>query len=243
MTMNKLFARWQANFLTGLAIVFPAAITIAVVVWLFGTISNFTDALLVFVPRRITHQQGGLGPMHWYWSLIAFLLTIFLIGLMGVLARHYIVKKLIKLVDFIFLRVPLLNKIYSATKAINRAFSTNDKSSFKQVVLIEFPREGLYSVGFLTNHKHPEIQDKTAEESRIVSVVIPTTPNPTTGFLVMVRHDELIQLDMSVAEGIKLLISLGTMVPHYTRKSIRSLPLKKTRVTGLAPTSEEGNPV
>src|SRR5262245_863503 len=164
-------ARWRANFFTGLAIVLPAVITFAVVVWLFGTVSNITDTLLFFLPRHWTHQNGGQGPMHWYWSLVALLVAVFLIGLIGGLARHYAVKKAIELVDFAMLRVPLLNKIYGTVKQVNESFSPNKKSSFRQVVLVEFPRPGQYSVGFLTAEQHQEVRARTKEN--VVSVFVP----------------------------------------------------------------------
>jgi uncharacterized membrane protein len=214
--MNKRhhFARWRANFFTGLAIVLPAVISIAVVVWLFGTVANITDTLLIFLPKEWTHKDNGAGPMHWYWSLCALLLAVLLIGLVGGLARYYFGKKLIELVDLALLRVPLLNKIYSAIKQVNEAFSPSNKSSFKQVVLVEFPRPGSYSVGFLTGEDHKEVQQKTREH--VLSVFVPTTPNPTSGFLVLVPEREITKLDMSVADGIKFIISLGAIAPDFT---------------------------
>jgi len=214
--MNKRnpFARWRANFVTGLAIVLPAVISIAVVGWLFGTVANITDTLLIFMPKEWTHHDHGAGPMHWYWSLCALLLAVLLIGLVGGLARYYFGKKLIELVDLALLRVPLLNKIYSAIKQVNEAFSPSNKSSFKQVVLVEFPRPGSYSVGFLTGEDHKEVQQKTKEH--VLSVFVPTTPNPTSGFLVLVPEHEITKLDMSVAEGIKFIISLGAIAPDFT---------------------------
>src|SRR2546430_14139874 len=93
------FARWRANFFTGLAIVLPAVVSIAVVVWLFGTVANITDTLLIFLPKDWTHKDLGAGTMHWYWSLVALLLAVLLIGLVCSLARYYFGKKLIQLVD------------------------------------------------------------------------------------------------------------------------------------------------
>ena len=214
------FARWRANFFTGLAIVLPAVISIAVVVWLFGTVANITDTLLIFMPKEWTHKDNGAGPMHWYWSLCALLLAVLLIGLVGGLARYYFGKKLIELVDLALLRVPLLNKIYSAIKQVNEAFSPSNKSSFKQVVLVEFPRPGSYSVGFLTGEDHKEVQQKTREH--VLSVFVPTTPNPTSGFLVLVPENEVTKLDMSVADGIKFIISLGAIAPDFTPATRRS---------------------
>src|SRR5437762_12755729 len=211
---KRVFQRWRANFFTGLAIVLPAVVSIAVVVWLFGTVSNVTDTLLIFLPREWTHKDHGAGSMHWYWSLCALLLAVLLIGLVGGLARYYFGKKLIELVDLALLQVPLLNKIYSTIKQVNQAFSPSSKSSFKQVVLVEFPRAGQYSVGFVTGEDHKEVQQKTKEH--VFSVFVPTTPNPTSGFLVLVPEKEITKLDMSVADGIKFIISLGAIAPEFT---------------------------
>ena len=211
---KKNFLRWRANFFTGLAIVLPAVISIGVVVWLFGTVSNITDTLLLFVPKEWTHKDHGAGPMHWYWSLCALLLAIVLIELVGSLARYYFWKRLIELIDLALLRVPLLNKIYGTIKQVNEAFSPSSKSSFKQVVLVEFPRAGQYSVGFITAEDHREVQQKIKEH--VISVFVPTTPNPTSGFLVLVPEREVTRLDMTVADGIKFIISLGAIAPEFS---------------------------
>jgi uncharacterized membrane protein len=213
--------QWRRNFLTGLAIVLPAVISLAVVAWVFGTVSNITDTLLIFLPRRWTHQpdamgREGAGPMHWYWSLFALMLAVFLIALVGRSARHYAGKKMIQLVDYGMLRIPLLNKIYVAIKQVNEAFTSSNKTSFKQVVLVEFPRQGIYSVGFITGEDHKEVQEKTLE--KIVSIFVPTTPNPTTGFLILVPEDKVIRLQMPVSDGIKFIISLGSVSPIYTSR-------------------------
>ncbi|MDB6122729.1 MAG: hypothetical protein JWQ71_1722 [Pedosphaera sp.] len=209
------FGSWRANFFTGLAIVLPAVISIAAISWLFFTISNITDTLLIFIPWQITHEATsagpGTGPMYWYWKLVALILAILLIAGVGRLARNYLGKKMIEWVDTWLLRVPLLNKLYGATKQVNEAFTSGSKDSFKTVVMVEFPRAGMYSVGFLTSEQHDEIETKTKE--KMVSVFIPTTPNPTSGFLVLVPLDQVTKLDMSVADGIKFIISLGAITP------------------------------
>lgn len=210
---KTLFGRWRANFLAGLAVVLPAVISIAVLVWLFGTVSNITDLLLFFVPRDITHRGEGTGPMYWYWSAMAFLVGVGLVSAVGLAARYYIGKRLIKLMDDVMLRVPLLNKIYGAIKQVNEAFTTGKKSAFKTVVLVEYPRKGMYSIGFITSEQHDEVQAKTKE--KVVCVFIPTTPNPTSGWLAMVPEHEVARLKMSVADAIKLIISLGAVSPEY----------------------------
>ena len=211
--MKHFFGRWRANFLTGLAVVLPAVISLAVIKWLFGTVSSITDTLLIFLPQTLTHERSGEGPMFWYWSLVALVLAVVLIGLVGLLTRYYLGKQLIRWVDTALLRVPLLNKIYGAIKQVNEAFSSGSKTSFKTVVLIEFPRAEMYSVGFITSEQHDEVQMKTKE--KVVCVFVPTTPNPTSGFLVLVSEDKVTKLEMSVADGIKYIISLGSIAPEY----------------------------
>src|SRR5439155_7611314 len=114
-------------FWAGLAIVLPAVISIAVLLLLFQNVANITDTLLFFLPPRLTHRNDGQGTMYWYWSLVALALAVFLIGIVGMLARNYFGKRIIEWVDAGLLRVPLLNKIYGATKQVNEAFSTGSK--------------------------------------------------------------------------------------------------------------------
>jgi uncharacterized membrane protein len=222
---QKLFGSWRTNFLAGLAVVLPAVISIAVVVWLFGTVANITDTLLFFLPRPLTHHGDGSGPMYWYWSVVAFLLAIALISLVGLVTRHYVGRKLIEFGENVFLRVPLLNKIYGALKQINEAFVTSKKSAFKTVVLIQFPRQGMYSIGFITSEQHEEVQAKTKEN--VVCVFVPSTPNPTTGFLVLVPEQDVLKLEMSVADAIKFIISLGTVAPEYAHSDLKRVEALK----------------
>jgi len=207
---KTIFARWRGSFFTGLAVTLPAIVSIAAVMWLFKTVSNLTDLLLFFVPQRITHADAGKGPMYWYWSLLALVVAAVLISAIGVLARYYIGKRLIEWLDTAMMNVPLFNKFYGAIKQVNEAFAGN-KNSFKTVVLVEFPREGIYSVGFITSEQHAEVQQKT--KGKVLCVFIPTTPNPTSGFLVLVPEDKVTKLEMSVADGIKYIVSLGSISP------------------------------
>jgi uncharacterized membrane protein len=208
------FARWRGSFFTGLAVTLPAIVSIAAVMWLFKTVSNLTDLLLFFVSPNITHADDGKGPMYWYWSLLALVVAAILISAIGILARYYIGKRMIEWLDTAMMNVPLFNKFYGAIKQVNEAFAGN-KNSFKTVVLVEFPREGIYSVGFITSEQHAEVQQKTKE--KVLCVFIPTTPNPTSGFLVLVPEDKVTKLDMSVAEGIKYIVSLGSIAPPETK--------------------------
>jgi uncharacterized membrane protein len=211
---KSLFARWQANFLAGLVIVFPGVISVAALVWLFKRVSNITDTLLCFLPTTLTHSDHGNGEMYWYWSLAALVLAVFLIGCVGVLARYYFGKRLIEWVDSALLRIPLLNKIYGAMKQVNDSFSNSNKTAFRTVVLVEYPSAGIYSMGFVTSEQHGEPQLRLAE--KVVAVFVPATPNPTSGFLILVPENKVIKLEMSVAEGIKYILSLGAIIPEHS---------------------------
>src|SRR5438552_9708340 len=96
---KSLLARWRTDFLTGLAVVLPAIVSIAVLLWLFGTVSRFTDVLLFFLPKRLTHANQGAGPIYWYWSVTALVLAVLLVSVLGRLARYYVGRKMIQLLD------------------------------------------------------------------------------------------------------------------------------------------------
>jgi len=208
--------RWRSSFLTGLAVVLPGVITLAVVKWFFGTVSSLTDYLLFFLPPNITHK--GDGTIYWYWSLFAFAFAVATVSIIGVLTRYYIGKKMIDWTDRLLMSVPLLNKFYGAVKQVNEAFAGN-RNSFKTVVLVEFPSAGMHSVGFITGEQSGEVQLKTKEN--VVSVFVPTTPNPTSGFLILVSQEKVVKLDMSVADGVKYIVSLGSISPEHLPKKIQ----------------------
>jgi uncharacterized membrane protein len=208
---KSLLARWRANFFAGLAVVMPGIISVGALVWIFGTVAAFTDTLLFFLPHQLTHQDHGTGKMWWYWSLAAFVLAIMLVCLVGLAARNYFGKKLIEWADTALRHIPLLNKIYGATKQVNDALVTGNKNSFKTVVLIQFPHSGSYSLGFLTSE---DAEIRVNPNEKMVCVFVPTTPNPTAGFLMLVPEDKVTRLKMSVADGLKYIISLGAIAPE-----------------------------
>lgn len=223
---KSVFARWRANFLTGLAVLLPAVITLALVKWIFGTIASVTDLLLFFLPRTLVHANDGSGPIYWYWSLAALLLSVLLVSLVGLLTRYYVGKRMVAWLDATMLRVPLLNKIYATIKQVNEAFSSTKKTAFKTVVLIEYPRHGLYSIGFITSEHNDEVQSRTRQ--RVVCVFVPTTPNPTSGFLVLAPEDQVTKLDMSVAEAIRYIISLGSVSPGLAAAEAEALKARSS---------------
>ena len=214
---KSLVTSWRRSFLAGLAITLPAIISILAVVWLLKTVAGMTDVLLFFLPKNWTHAENGTGDLLWYWSPIVMVLSLVVattfIMLVGFVTRYYIGRRMLRVADELMLNVPLLNKFYGAIKQINQAF-TGSKNSFKTVVLVEFPGPGNYSVAFITNEVQGEIRNKSGQE--LVSVFIPTTPNPTSGFLILVPVEKVTKLDMSVADGIKYIVSLGAISPEAT---------------------------
>ncbi len=218
---NSTLSQWRSNFFTGLAIVMPAVISVMAVLWLFGNVSNLTDKLLFFLPKTLTHHDKGTGEMFWYWSCAAFALAVLMVCLVGRYGRFYFGQKMIEWTDHALMRIPLLNKIYGTVKQVNESFS-NNKTSFKQVVLVTFPHPLARSIGFVTGEQHglgPET---------LISVFIPTTPNPTSGFLILVPESQITKLDMTVADGIKFIISLGAISPDHAAPAIASLVPKST---------------
>ena len=211
-----LLGRTRRNFFTGLAVVLPVIISIGVALWLFNQAVAVSDILLFpfrFIPgiELIDIWKDGKPgtDLYFEWKVVAILEAVVLTGLLGFLTRYYIGKKLVQLMDYVLLNVPLLGKIYGTVKQVNQAFTSEKKSSFQQVIMVEFPRKGLYSVGFLTAE-----QVKTDEGESIISIFVPTTPNPTTGFLLVLPESKVVKLDMSVADGIKYIVSLGAVPPE-----------------------------
>jgi len=187
-----------------------------VALWLFNQAVAVSDILLFpfrFIPGielSDIWKDGKPGTdLFFEWKVVAILEAVVLTGLLGFLTRYYIGKKLVQLMDYVLLNVPLLGKIYGTVKQVNQAFTSEKKSSFQQVIMVEFPRKGLYSVGFVTAE-----QVKTDEGESIISIFVPTTPNPTTGFLLLLPESKVVKLDMSVAEGIKYIVSLGAVPPE-----------------------------
>jgi uncharacterized membrane protein len=156
--------------------------------------------------------------MFWYWSYVALLVAVLLICMVGRFGRAYLGRKAIQWSDRALMSVPLLNKVYGTVKQVNQSFSSN-KSAFQQVVLAPFPYPGSRSIGFVTGEQH------TPSGHKLISVFIPTTPNPTSGFLLLLPAETLVRLDMSVADGIKFVISLGAISPGQARQAIPALPL------------------
>ncbi|MCL5982349.1 MAG: DUF502 domain-containing protein [Firmicutes bacterium] len=196
----------RKTFLTGLIILLPSIVTVYILNLTFRTV----DALLGNLLRLyIGHTVPGLG----------FLATVALIFFVGLLATNVIGHRLVKMLESWFVKIPLVRTIYLAVRQIIDAFSLQRSNVFESVVMIEYPRKGIYGVGFVTGKAIAEVQEKTSRE--MVPVFVPTSPNPTTGFLLLVSREELVTLSMTVEEALKLIISAGVVTPEWPRKNGR----------------------
>lgn len=187
-------------FFTGLLVLLPIVISLKLVFWGFEKADRILGNLLHQILLRYFNYPGpipGLG----------LIVLVILITLTGIFAKHYLGKKLIAIGERILSKIPILNSVYNTSKQIMDSFSNKEKSAFQKVVLIEYPRPGIYSPGFITGDAPVEMTDKTGR--RLVNVFVPTAPNPATGYLVFVPPEDVITLDMSVEDGFKLVISAG----------------------------------
>jgi uncharacterized membrane protein len=200
--MQELVTSFRRSFLAGLVVVLPVAGSVFILLWLF---TAFTDQLL---PRNLRNEN-----LTFVYRIVALLLFVLLVTPIGWITRLMAGKRLIALTESLIGRVPLLSKIYVFIKEVSDTMLSGKKTVFERVVMIEYPRPGLYTIGFVTNEAGGEAQAKTRE--RMINVFLPTTPNPTSGWLVLVPKDKVINMDMSVTDGMKLVISGGSVVPQW----------------------------
>jgi uncharacterized membrane protein len=143
---------------------------------------------------------------------IGVLLTVMIIFFTGLLAANFVGKRLVDYGDAFVARIPLVNSIYTGVKQVTQTLFKPGGQSFRKVLLVEFPSPGIYSIAFQTGEGSKDIE-KALEEDHLVSYFIPTTPNPTSGFLMMAPRSKVIELDMSVDQALKFVISLGVVQP------------------------------
>jgi uncharacterized membrane protein len=204
-----MFARIRNNFIAGLAVILPAALTIIILQFLIIKINK-----LILDPI-ISIYSPYLGKPHLIYLTkgLVLVLFIFLIALIGLATRIIVIRRLFGFGERLFFKIPMIGKIYVAIKQISYAFLGERRGIFKRVILLEYPRAGIYSLGFVTSKSKGEVQKKTKKE--MVNVFIPTTPNPTSGMFLLIPEEEAISLDISVEDGLKLIISGGVVVPEY----------------------------
>jgi uncharacterized membrane protein len=187
---GRLGKKLRTQFVTGILIVVPIGVTILILVWIFFTLDNILQPVIRSIWGR-TFPGVGFGA------------TIVLIYLAGVIASNIVGTRLIHYGESLLAKVPVVRQLYAGIKQILESFSRPGKTGFMQVVLVEFPKEGMRAIGFITNESY----DKSGE--RLLNVFIPTSPNPTSGFLEIVTEDKIIRTNISVDDALKMVVSAG----------------------------------
>jgi len=190
---------------TGIIIWVPLIVTVLVIRFLV----NLMDRSMVLVPPA--YRPDALLGFHI--PGLGVLLTIVVLILTGMLGANLFGRRIVHTWELLMSRIPLVRSIYSGAKQVAERVLSDGSTSFKRVMLVEYPRRGVWSMCFQTSTDLEEIQARTAEQ--VICVFVPTTPNPTSGFILFVPRAELIELDMTVDEGLKMIISLGVVVPRW----------------------------
>ena len=196
----SIISKLRNYFITGVLVLIPIGVTV------------YLTLFFIKIFSKILPQE--INPNHYLpYSIpgLEIIISIIVITLIGWLSLSFLGKKLVKLVNDIFKKIPFLRTVYSAIGQMTQSFAQSRKSKKKSVVLVEYPRKGSWAVGFATQENTGEIASKT--NKNLINVFVPTTPNPTSGFLLMFPKDEIIYLDMSFEDASKFIVSAGTSNP------------------------------
>lgn len=213
---NSRLVSLRNAFFSGLVLLAPALVTI----WAFTKIVEFVGGS--FRPLFIHFMPEPLQRLGLLWDVVTTLIVLLLITGLGYLSRYVLGKFFGTLVERFILTIPGVSNVYTTVKQIIATFSSHNRNLFSKVVLVEFPRRGAWVIGFLTSKTQGEAQTKTTQQTW--TVFVPTTPNPTSGFLIMVPHSDLVELDMSVGDGMKMIISGGGVVPPWSAGATAEAP-------------------
>lgn len=204
--------RFRIYFFAGLLVIIPLALTVYVVWNLFIAI----DGLLATPVSQAIYRALDIVPKYRTIPGLGFIALILVILTVGFFARNYVGKKLLSFGDAVLGRIPVVRHIYTTFQQISQAFLADHSETFKRAVLIEYPRKGIYSIGFVTQDTRGMVQSKLPDD--VVSIFLPTTPNPTSGFLLFVPKKDIVLLNITVEEALKLVISGGAIVPSEAEK-------------------------
>ena len=218
---TTLLGKLRAYFLAGIVVTAPISITI----YLTWTFLQFLDSKITpLIPAAynpntyLPFSMPGLG----------LLIAVVFFVLVGFLARNYFGRLLVRISEYIVERVPVINTVYGAIKQIFETVAASQSDAFKEVVMFEYPRKGIWVMGFVTGRTKGEVQTLTKGET--VNVFLPTTPNPTSGFLLFVPKKDITYMEMTVEEGIKMIVSGGIITPPTPADKAASNERKKKKL-------------
>ena len=213
---SGLIAGFRNSFLTGLVVIAPVALTIwliwSVIGWIDGFVLPFIpnlyhpdNILNTFFGQDVAINIRGLG-------VVVFLLFTTFVGW---IAKGFLGRSLIRIGENLVRRMPVVRSIYSGVKQIAETVFAQSDRSFEKACLIEYPRKGIWAVGFVSTEAKGEVKYKANSNSDLLSVFVPTTPNPTSGFMLFFPRNDVIELEMSIEDAAKLVISAGLVYPPY----------------------------
>ncbi|UOA27393.1 DUF502 domain-containing protein [Pseudosulfitobacter sp. DSM 107133] len=213
----SLLGRLRASFLTGLVVIAPVGLTI----WLIWTVVGWIDGMVLpFVPRAY-HPDRMIQDFFGFArdsqinvrgiGVIIFLVFTIVVGWM---AKGLIGRSVLRFGESLVERTPVVRSIYSGIKQISETVFAQSERSFEKACLVEYPRRGIWAIGFVSTTAKGEIRNRAGDLGPLMSIFLPTTPNPTSGFLLFVPAEEVIELDMSVEDAAKLVISAGLVYPN-----------------------------
>ena len=205
---------FRRYLIAGLLVWLPIGVTVFLVRIMIGLM----DRSLLLLPSQFRPENViGFGIPG-----LGFLLTIIVLLLTGVLAANFVGKSMVSFGERLLDRIPFVRSIYSATKNFAEIVFSGSGQSFKKVLLIEYPRKGIYSLAFQTSSELGEVQERVGED--LVCTFVPTTPNPTSGYIIVLPKKDIIELDMEVEAALKMIMSLGVVVPSWGKKDLDDLP-------------------
>ena len=210
-----LTAVWR-NFLSGILVTAPIGMTIYIVWWLVTTLDEMVKSIIparYYIEKFLPLSIPGFG------IIIAFIVM----TIIGAFAAGVLGRLFVKAGESLVNRMPLVRNLHAAVKQVFEAIFMREKTSFREVVLLEYPRQGTWALGFVTGLTKGEIQYGTEDE--VLNVFVPTTPNPTSGFLLFVPRKDLEFLSMTVEEGIKMVMSAGIITPVFKKQTFPPTPV------------------
>lgn len=228
---HGVFGSIRTNFLTGLAVVLPVALTIYLV-WSFV---GFVDArVLPFLPAKYNPAN--------YVDIRGMGLVVFLVftTFVGALTKGLFGRSLVRMAESIVDRMPIVRSIYNGLKQIVETVFSQSSKSFEKACLVEYPRNGIWAIAFVSTEAGGEVLKRTGKTD-VLSVFLPTTPNPTSGFLLFVPRSEVVMLDMDVEEAAKLIISAGLVIPPTKEEKMKNAAKTARVKQSAAPRRKAGS--
>ncbi|HEX4823161.1 MAG TPA: DUF502 domain-containing protein [Candidatus Polarisedimenticolaceae bacterium] len=210
----------RTHLVRGLLIVLPTIITLWLLRILFGIVSDDITPLVVRVLPALGIEDPGGWRTRFAIPLVGVVLTLLLVYLIGLLAANLLGARIVAWLEALILRIPLVKGVYGAARQLLDALGSGGKGAFSRVVLVEYPRPSVWTLGFVTNERRARVPGRDGSIDTLM-VFFPTAPNPTSGWLALVPVSDLVDVDLTIEEGVKLIVSGGIVTPDALSERIR----------------------